>query len=61
MHELKIHFQVCRRGCLMIVFRTKGKCWQFRIVLPDGCSISTGKVYYTPEGAEDAAKLWLRT
>jgi hypothetical protein len=60
MQGFKIHVPVCSRDYLIIVFRTDGKCWQFRIVALDSCVLGEKKVYYTPEAAEDAARLWLK-
>jgi hypothetical protein len=60
MQGFKIHYLVARRDCLMIVFYSYAKSWQFRIVTPDGCTRGEEKIYYTSEAAEDAARLWLK-
>jgi hypothetical protein len=60
MQGVKIHCLVARRDYLMIVFYTHARSWQFRIVTPEGCTMGDEKVYYTPEAAEDAGRLWLK-
>jgi hypothetical protein len=57
---LKIHTLVCSRDCLLIVFYTHARSWQFRIVTPDGCTRGEEKIYYNAEAATDAARSWLK-
>ncbi|MEH1823690.1 MAG: hypothetical protein V7L31_32240 [Nostoc sp.] len=47
MTTIKIHSVVCIQSRVLVVFYTPGKCWQFRIISPDGTVVSDYPIYYS--------------
>ncbi|MEH2202753.1 MAG: hypothetical protein V7K53_01565 [Nostoc sp.] len=56
MTNTKIHSVVCIHSRVLVVFYTPGKCWQFRIISPDGIMFGDCPIYYSPEAAAKAGR-----
>ncbi|MBD2534728.1 hypothetical protein H6G97_36790 [Nostoc flagelliforme FACHB-838] len=52
----KIHSVVCIQSRVLVVFYTLGKCWQFRIISPDGTVVGGYPIYYNAEAAAKAGR-----
>ncbi|MGB6301881.1 MAG: hypothetical protein WBF90_37700 [Rivularia sp. (in: cyanobacteria)] len=54
-----IHAVISINSCILVVFYTNARCWQFRVI----CNSSVcgeKKIYYTAEAAEAAGREWVR-
>jgi hypothetical protein len=47
-------------NCILVVFYTNARCWQFRVISCDGSVYGEKKIYYTAEAAEAAGRKWVR-
>jgi hypothetical protein len=41
------------------VFYTSTRCWQFRVMSPDGAVYGEKKIYYSAGAAETAGREWV--
>ncbi|MBW4555305.1 MAG: hypothetical protein KME59_05085 [Trichormus sp. ATA11-4-KO1] len=60
MNTIKIHLVVGIDNVTLSVFYTEADCWEFRLISPGGTVFGEGKLYYTPEAAEKAAREWIQ-
>ncbi|WP_414561791.1 MULTISPECIES: hypothetical protein [unclassified Anabaena] len=60
MNTIKIHLVVGIDHVTLSVFYTEADCWEFRLISPGGAVFGQGKLYYTPEAAEKAAREWIQ-
>ncbi|MBN3871565.1 MAG: hypothetical protein HWQ23_15170 [Nostoc sp. JL33] len=59
MNQLQIQSLFAINGCILLVFYTPGKCWQFRVISPDGSVFGSEKIFYTPQAARVAGVSWV--
>ncbi|MBD2409477.1 hypothetical protein H6H01_01875 [Nostoc calcicola FACHB-3891] len=59
MDQLQIQSISTINGYILLVFYTPGKCWQFRLISPDGSVYGSEKIFYTPEAAREAGISWV--
>jgi hypothetical protein len=59
MNQLQIQCISVINGYILLVFYTSGKCWQFRLISPDGSVYGSQKIFYTPEAAREAGISWI--
>ena len=48
---MKIEFLIYRDNCLLMVFYTRSKCYQYSLTLKDGSIYTPQEIYYTPTKA----------
>ncbi|MBE9048822.1 hypothetical protein IQ243_00035 [Nostocales cyanobacterium LEGE 11386] len=60
MNTIKIHLVVGIDNVTLSVFYTEADCWEFRLISSGGAVFGEGKLYYTPEAAEKAAREWIQ-
>lgn len=59
MEEIRIQSVCAINGYILLVFYTAGKCWQFRLISPDGSVFGSLKIFYTPQAAREAGISWV--
>jgi hypothetical protein len=59
MNQFKIHSICAINSYLLLVFYSSGKCWQFRLISPDGSVYGSEKIFYTPQAAREAGISWV--
>lgn len=59
MNQLQIQSLSAINNCILLVFYTSGKCWQFRLISPDNSVYGSEKIFYTPEAARVAGVSWI--
>lgn len=59
MKQLQIQSLSIINNCTLLVFYTPGKCWQFRLISPDGSVYGSQQIFYTPEAAREAGISWV--
>jgi hypothetical protein len=59
MEQLQIQHFSAINGYILLVFYSPGKCWQFRVISPDGSVYGSRKIFYTSEAAREAGISWL--
>lgn len=59
MNQLQIQSISTINGYILLVFYTPGKCWQFRVISPDGSVFGSEKIFYTPQAAREAGISWV--
>jgi len=47
------------KGYILLIFYTSGKCWQFRVISPDGSVYGSEKIFYTSVAAREAQVSWV--
>jgi hypothetical protein len=61
MSTTKIHLVVGIHNVTLTVFYTEEHdYWQFRLITPGGAVFGEGKIYYSPQAAEKAAREWMK-
>ncbi|MBW4606708.1 MAG: hypothetical protein KME22_05645 [Hassallia sp. WJT32-NPBG1] len=59
MKRLQIQHFSAINGYILLVFYSPGKCWQFRVISPDGSVYGFKNIFYTSEAARKAGVSWL--
>ncbi|MBW4607203.1 MAG: hypothetical protein KME22_08255 [Hassallia sp. WJT32-NPBG1] len=59
MKRLQIQHFSAISGYILLVFYSPGKCWQFRVISPDGSVYGSKKIFYTSEAAREAGISWV--
>jgi hypothetical protein len=59
MPTVQIHSVIVIYNMTLTVFYTEADCWQFRLISAGGAVFGEGKLYFTPEAAEKAAREWI--
>jgi hypothetical protein len=59
MNQLQIQSLSLINDYILLVFYTPAKCWQFRVISPDGSVYGSEKIFYTPEAARVAGISWV--
>jgi len=54
-----IHAVISINNCILVVFYTNARCWQFRVISCDGSVFGERKIYYTADAAEVAGREWV--
>lgn len=61
MSTTKINLVVGIHNVTLTVFYTEeDDYWQFRLITPGGAVFGEGKIYYSPQAAEKAAREWIK-
>jgi hypothetical protein len=61
MNELRIQSISAINDYILLVFYTPGKCWQFRLISPDGSVFGSESIFYTPQAAKEEGISWVLT
>jgi hypothetical protein len=59
MNQLQIQSISTINGYILLVFYTPGKCWQFRVISPNGSVYGSQQIFYTSEAAREAGISWV--
>ena len=59
MNQLQIKSISIINDYTLLVFYTSGKCWQFRLISPNGSVFGSEKIFYTPQAAKEAGISWV--
>ncbi|MBD2214504.1 hypothetical protein H6G27_32320 [Nostoc linckia FACHB-104] len=59
MNQLQIQSLSTINDYILLVFYTPGKCWQFRVISPEGSVYGSEKIFYTSEAAKEAGVSWV--
>ncbi|GAX45836.1 hypothetical protein NIES4075_68570 [Tolypothrix sp. NIES-4075] len=59
MNQLQIQYISAINGYILLVFYTPGKCWQFRLISPNGSVFGSEKIFYTSQAAREAGISWV--
>ncbi|NJN13900.1 MAG: hypothetical protein HC815_40935 [Richelia sp. RM1_1_1] len=54
-----IHTIININNCILLVYHTNARCWQFRIISSSGSVFGERKIYYTAQAAEAAGREWV--